>query len=145
MHNSGEGRIGNDTAEAFALLLFANNYKAWLYEEKLTHGEALWTEYDSTGKDSIVDRLLLDQEFVLEENSELLVHDTTKQTYKKAVRARKDWLTEFKGLPVCAEMMRTWGQMARDMIEDEGGAARLSLMRSQSQQTRKKETKRREG
>jgi hypothetical protein len=36
------------------------------------------TEYDSTGKDSIVDRLLLDQEFVLEENTELLVRDTTK-------------------------------------------------------------------
>jgi hypothetical protein len=148
MDTSGE-RIGNDTTEAFALLLFANNYKAWLYEEKLAHGEALCTEYDcdSTGKASIVDTLLVEQEFVLEEGAEdlLVICDTTKQTYKKAVRARKDWLTEFKGLPVCAEMMRTWGQTARDMIEDEGGAARLSLMRGQSRQTKKKETKRGEG
>ena len=27
-------RFGNDSTEVFALLLFANNYKAWLYEEK---------------------------------------------------------------------------------------------------------------
>ena len=40
----GDMRIGNDTTEAFALLLFANNYKAWLYEEKQTHQEALMTE-----------------------------------------------------------------------------------------------------
>ena len=38
--DASEERIGNDTTEAFALLLFANNYKAWLYEEKLAHGEA---------------------------------------------------------------------------------------------------------
>jgi hypothetical protein len=124
MDTSGE-RIGNDTTEAFALLLFANNYKAWLYEEKLAHGEALCTEYDcdSTGKASIVDTLLVEQEFVLEEGAEdlLVICDTTKQTYRKTVRARKDWLAEFKGLPVCAEMMRTWGQTARDMIEDGGG------------------------
>ncbi len=32
---------GNDTTEAYALLLFANNYKVWLYDkEKLNHGEA---------------------------------------------------------------------------------------------------------
>jgi hypothetical protein len=68
MDSSSEVRIGNDTTEAFALLLFANNYKAsWLYEEKFTHGDALWTEYESMGgKESIVDRLLIDQEFVLE-------------------------------------------------------------------------------
>jgi hypothetical protein len=117
--DSGDVRIGNDTTEAFALLLFANNYKAWLYEEKVTHGGALWTEYDSVGK-SIVDVLLLDQEFVLEEDTEkLLVIDTTKQTYKKAVKARKDWLTELKRMPICAEMKRTWQQTARD----EGGLA----------------------
>jgi hypothetical protein len=40
-------RIGNDSTEAFALLLFANNYKAWLYEMKLEHGPDLWTEYDT--------------------------------------------------------------------------------------------------
>jgi hypothetical protein len=65
--DSSEERIGNDTTEAL-LLLFANNYKAWLYKEKLAHGsEALCTEYDcdSTGKDSIMDTLLVEQEFVL--------------------------------------------------------------------------------
>jgi hypothetical protein len=109
-----EVRIGNDTTEAFALLLFANNYKCWLYEEKLTHGGALWTEYDSVGV-SIVDMMLLDQEFVLEEGSDkLLVGDTTKQTYKKAVKARKDWLTKLKGMPVCTDMKNSWRQTARD-------------------------------
>jgi hypothetical protein len=118
--DSSEVRIGNDTTEAFALLLFANNYKAWLYEEKVTHGEALWTEYDSIGKDSIVDRLLLDQEFVLEEGpGELLVCDTTKQTYKKAVKARNDWLAELRRLPVCAEMKTSWQHTA---IENENEA-----------------------
>jgi hypothetical protein len=72
--DSSEARIGNDTTEAFALLLFANNYKAWLYEEKLNHGEAaLWTESDnvpSVRRDSIVDRLLLDLDFVLEKDTE---------------------------------------------------------------------------
>ncbi len=48
------------------------------------------------------------------------VYDATKQAYKTAVRARKDWLAEFKGLPVCAAMMRTWRQTARAMIEVEG-------------------------
>jgi hypothetical protein len=92
--DSSEARIGNDTTEAFALLLFANNYKAWLYEEKLNHGEALWTDYDtvpSVRRDSIVDRLLLDLEFVFEKDTEeLVVCDATKQTYKKAAKARKD-------------------------------------------------------
>ena len=146
--DASEERIGNDTTEAFALLLFANNYKAWLYKEKLAHGEALCTEHDcdSAGKASIVDALLVEQEFVLEEGADdlLVVYDATKQACKTAVRARKDWLAEFKGLPVCAEMMRTWRQTARAMIEVEGGATRMSLMRSQSQQTRKKETERKE-
>ena len=88
--------IGNDTTEAFALLLFANNYKAWLYEEKLAHGEALCTKYhtcDSDGMDSIVDTLLVEQEFILDEDAGYMpiIFDTTKQTYKKVVKARKDW------------------------------------------------------
>jgi hypothetical protein len=116
--NSIETRIGNDTTEAFALLLFANNYKAWLYEEKLNHGEALWTEYDSlpasVRRESIVDRLLLDQEFVLEKDTEeFVVRDPTKPTYKKAAKARKDWLAALKRLPICAEMRNTWQQTAR--------------------------------
>jgi hypothetical protein len=109
-----EERIGDDTTEAFALLLFANNCKAWLCEEKANHGEALWTECESDAgnkKDSVVDRLLCDQEFVLEEGpGELLVQDTTKHAFKKAARARKDWLRELCHLPVCGEMMRSWSQ-----------------------------------
>ena len=70
-----ELRIGNDSTEAFALLLFANNDKAWLCEEKQTHGDSLQTEYDNIGGISILDVLLLDQEFVLEEDAEeLMVH-----------------------------------------------------------------------
>jgi hypothetical protein len=93
MDNS-DVQIGDDATEAFVLLSFANNHKAWLCEEKATHGEALWTEHDSTSKEFIVDRLLLDQ-FVFEEGTaDLLVRDTTKQSYKKAAKARKDWLTD---------------------------------------------------
>ena len=125
--DSSEERISNNTTEAFVLLLFANNYKAWLYEEKLAHGEALLrTKYDSCdrdGMDSIVDTLLGEQEFILDEyaGDMPIIFDTTKQLYKKAVKARKDLLVEFKGLPVCTEMMRTWGPTACNMIEDGGG------------------------
>ncbi len=127
--DSSEARIGNDTTEAFALLLFANNYKAWLYEEKLNHGEALWTEYDnvaSVRRDSIVDRLLLDLEFVLEKDTEeLVVRDATKKTYKKAAKARKDWLAALIRLPICAKMRRTWQDTARaeERNENEPNAA----------------------
>jgi hypothetical protein len=110
--DSSDERIGNDTTEAFALLTLANNYKAWLYGGKLSHGDALWTEYDSDsgGKDSIVDKLLVDQEFVLGEGTEatLVLCDTTKESYKKAVKERKDRLAEFRRLPVCAAMVGTW-------------------------------------
>jgi hypothetical protein len=121
-----EERIGNDTTEAFALLLFANNYKAWLYDEKLNHGDALWTEYDraSIGKVSVVDKLLVTQEFVLEENTEaklMVVSDTTKQSYKKAVKARKDWLAEFRGQPVCVEMTGIWALTAAAEEVSENG------------------------
>jgi hypothetical protein len=55
---------GLNTTEAFAFLLFANNCKAWLHKEKLTHGDALSTEHDrdSGGKDSILETLLAEQE-----------------------------------------------------------------------------------
>jgi hypothetical protein len=123
--DSSDARIGNDTTEAFALLLFANNCKAWLFEEKVNHGEALWTEYESSarGKESIVDRLLLDQEFVLEEGpGELIVRDAAKQTYKKAAKARKDWLAELCQLPACGEMRRSW-QHKTSADENEPNAA----------------------
>jgi hypothetical protein len=86
--------IGNDTTEAFALpLLFANNCKAWLHDQKLKHCAALKNEHDcdSNGKDSIVlDRLLVDQECVWEENKEemLVVCDTTKLTHKRAANKK---------------------------------------------------------
>jgi hypothetical protein len=80
--DSSEERMGNNTTEAFALLLFANNCKDWLHEKKLKHCDALGTkhDHDSTGKEFIVDRLLVDQEFVWEEDKEemLVVSDTTK-------------------------------------------------------------------
>ena len=110
-------RIGNNTTEAFALLIFANSYKAWLYEEKRKYGPDLQTEYDSDQgeqgesgsesgeKVSIVDQLLLDQEFDLDEDAdELLVRVTTDEKYKKAMKARKDWLLELKNLPICLEI-----------------------------------------
>jgi hypothetical protein len=139
-----ETRIGNDTTEAFALLLFANNYKAWLYEEKLNHGEALWTEYDSVPasvrRESIVDRLLFDLEFVLDKDAEeLVVRDPTKQTYKKATKARKDWLTALKRLPICTEMRNTWQQTARaeEIDENEPNAGETPNKRERMKKRRK--------
>jgi hypothetical protein len=53
-------RIGNNTTiEAFALLVFVNNYKAWLYKEKRVHQANLLTKYDcppSSNKPSIVEK-----------------------------------------------------------------------------------------
>ena len=42
--------------------------------------------------DSIVDTLLVEQEFILDEDAGYMpiIFDTTKQTYKKVVKARKD-------------------------------------------------------
>jgi hypothetical protein len=113
-----EGRMGNNTTEAFALLLFANNYKAWLCEEKLNHGDALSTEHDEDtgGKESIVDKLLEEQEFVLEEAAELedmlVVCDAENTSYKKAVKEREEWIVDFKASPVCGEMLRSWTESA---------------------------------
>jgi hypothetical protein len=138
-----EEPIGNNTTEAFALLLFANNYKAWLYEEKLNHGEALWTEYETephARRESIVDKLLLDLEFVLEnDKEELVVRDATKQTYKKAAKARKDWLAALIPLPICTEMKQTWQQTARaeEINENEPNAAEPTDKKEQNKKRRK--------
>jgi hypothetical protein len=113
-----EGRMGNNTTEAFALLLFVNNCKAWLHEEKLNHGDALSTECDEDtgGKESIVDKLLEEQEFVLEEAAELedmlVVCDAKSTSHKKAVKEREEWITDFKARPVCGEMLRSWAESA---------------------------------
>ena len=96
-----------------------------LYEEKRKYGQDLQTEYDSDQGDqvesggairvnvSIVDKLLLDQEFDLEgDATKLLVRVTTDDEYKKAMKARKDWLLELKSLPICLEMEKTWEDLA---------------------------------
>ena len=120
-----EGRIGNNTTEAFALLLFANNYKAWMHEEKLKHGDALSTEcdQDSGGKTSIVDTLLGEQEFVLEEDAEiagsLVVCDTADASYKLAGDRREEWLANFKARPICVEMVRSWAASAHGTTGNE--------------------------
>jgi hypothetical protein len=117
---SSEGHVGNDTTEAFALLLFANNHKALLCDKKLAHGAAPCTTHacDGNKKDSIVNVLLAaEQEFVLEEEADLegllVVCDITKPAHNAAVRGRKEWLAEFQCRPVCRKMVRTWGQTAR--------------------------------
>ena len=57
-----------------------------------------------------MDKLLLDQEFDLDEDTdELLVQVTTNEKYKKAMNARKDWLLELKRLPICLEMEKNMG------------------------------------
>ena len=106
----GTSRIGNDTTEAFALLLFSNNYKAWLYEEKDQHGTKLLTEYESEAGESIVDRWLLNQEFNLGETTggDVLLDDPTTLSYKVAVKTRKDWRVKLKKMEVCEEMKKTW-------------------------------------
>jgi hypothetical protein len=123
-----EGRIGNNAMEAFALLLFSNNHKAWLCEEKLNHGDALSTEHDDdTGKkESMVDKLLEEQEFVLEGAAELedmlVICDAKNTSYKKAVKEREEWIIDFKARPVCGEMLRSWTESAcatRENAENE--------------------------
>jgi hypothetical protein len=83
--DSEDGCSGNNTTEAFALLLVSNNYKAWMYEEKRSHGNELLTEYDtlpSVAAVSIVDKLLVDQEIVLETGAEeMVVRNTTSERF----------------------------------------------------------------
>jgi hypothetical protein len=53
---------------------------------------------------------LVDQEFVLGEDTEatLVLCDATKESYKKAVKERKDRLAKFRRLHACAKMVGTW-------------------------------------
>jgi hypothetical protein len=90
-----------------------NNYNAWLYEEKKAHGDKLLTEYDhglDIGKNSIVDFILKNKEFNLERDAEeLVLHDTNNRAYKKAKKARKDWLTRL--MQICPKRqgrLRAW-------------------------------------
>jgi hypothetical protein len=87
-----------------------------------------------------VDRLLLDLEFVLEKNTkELVVCDNKKQTYKKAAKARKDWLAALIRLPICTEMRNTWQQTARveERNENEPNAAEPSDKEERNKKRRK--------
>jgi hypothetical protein len=88
--DSDEERIGKNTTEAFAILLFLNNFKAWIYEEKMNHGNGLLTEYDSlpsVGIMSIVDKRLVNQEIVLETGvEEVVVQDAASSECKKAAK-----------------------------------------------------------
>ena len=43
----------------------------------------------------------------------MVVRDATNQTYKKAAKARKDFLAALIHLPICAEMKNTWQETAR--------------------------------
>jgi hypothetical protein len=119
-------RIGNANTEAFALLMLANNYKAWLYEQKETHGDLLLTEYDhgpGEGKESLVDNLMKGQEIVLNKTAEKQVTgDSTKSYYKKAVKERETWLNQLTKMPICAQMKRSWTEET-DENEEETTAA----------------------
>jgi hypothetical protein len=112
LEDSDGKRIGNDTTEAFALLIVANNYKAWLYEEKMSHGEELKTEYDTGPSDgciSIVDKLLVNQEFFLERDADaLVIEEVNSLPFKKAKKTRKDWLTKLRRQPICTDIKRSW-------------------------------------
>jgi hypothetical protein len=140
--DSSDERIGNDTTEAFALLLHANNHKAWLCDEKLMHGDKLRTEHESesNGKDSIMDKLLKGQEFVLDEDAEtmLVVRDSTKESHKKAVKDRKDELAKFRRLPACAEMKSTWHLTTGDeeANENETNAQELGVNKKEQKKKR---------
>ena len=141
-----EGRIGNNNTEAFALLLFSNNFKAWLYEEKERHGDALMTEYDTTptsSKKSIVDSLLQDLEIVLRQptTADALVENPVvknKQSseFKSAVKARKDWHEEFKRLPAFRNMRQSWETSTADTALQ--GALRGSTITNSKERARKK-------
>jgi hypothetical protein len=101
-----EGRIGNNTTEAFALLMLVNNYKAWLYEEKKLHRENLFTEYDcppSLGKPSIVDKILDGTQFNLVNQEEPVITDEDDRTYKKLKKERVVWLEAFCKTEPCKQ------------------------------------------
>jgi hypothetical protein len=114
--NNDTARIGNDSTEAFALLMFANNYKAWLYEMKLEHGTDLCTEYDtlpggSGGKVSIADVMNPDLEFgetCFSDSDGFVLEDPTDSRFKGAAKKRMDWAKALKKQPICVEMDKTW-------------------------------------
>ena len=85
---SQDGRIGNNTTDAFAFLMLENNYKAWLFEEKEKHKSGLWTEYDtppsSEDYTSIVDYILGDCELNLDKDTDTNVIQDKEDRYYKS-------------------------------------------------------------
>lgn len=143
---SQEGRIGNNNTEAFALLLFANNFKAWLYEEKQRHGSDLMTEYDTTptsSTKSIVDALLQDREIVLQPTApaevvvDPVVKDKESPEFKGAAKKRKDWLEKFKRQALSRNMRQSWELSTADSIL-QGPLCESTNMNSTKEQARKK-------
>jgi hypothetical protein len=106
------------------------------------HGDKLRTEHESesNGKDSIMDKLLKGQEFVLDEDAEtmLVVRDSTKESHKKAVKDRKDELAKFRRLPACAEMKSTWHLTTGDeeANENETNAQELGVNKKEQKKKR---------
>jgi hypothetical protein len=119
-----EGRIGNNTTEAFAMLVLVNHYKAWLYEEKKVHQVNLLTEYDcppSYGKTSIVDKILDGVQFNLEkEASPNVIYDKEDRNYKKLEKKRVEWLEEFCKTEPCLETKD--GVLKKALIESDGSS-----------------------
>ena len=149
-----EGRIGNNNTEAFALLLFSNNFKAWLYEEKERHGDALMTEYDTTPASSvksIVDSLLQDLEIVLQQPTTAagalvgnpIVRNKESSEFKRAVNARKNWNEEFKHLPASQNMRQSWETSTADTTLQ--GTIRESTITNSKERARKKRKKHMKG
>jgi hypothetical protein len=88
-------RLGNNNTEGFALLMLANNYMAWLYEEKKDKPN-LMTEYDTgpaSGHENVVDVLQRDLEYVLhDEDDALVVRSEENREYIKAKNKRRRFL-----------------------------------------------------
>jgi hypothetical protein len=68
------------------------------------------------------------------------VRDTTKQTYKKAVKVRKHWLAELRCLPICTEMKRSWQHTADEQVvqENENGTNVAELAGNDNKKEREK-------
>jgi hypothetical protein len=113
--------------------------------EKLNHGDALSTKHDEDtgGKESIVDKLLEEQEFMLEEAAELedmlVVCDAENTSRKKAVKEREEWIVDFKARPVCGEMLRFWAEPACATRENAENASSNELPNKKERDKKKKD------
>ena len=86
---------------------------------------------------------MAEQEFVLEKDAEiedlLVVCDTANATYKKAVERREEWLADFKGRPVCREMLGCWAETASGTMNNgENEARKLQVLPGKKEREKKK-------